>query len=106
MRLIATPAIAAAKSDKTLILSKPPAAREEIVADIKKFYTVQVASYKGEKYAQKEASLLKQKGYDILVLPKGAFSIVCVGKFKEKEEAKNFSQKLKKQYKDCLVRSL
>ena len=101
-----SPAVASAVSGKTLILTKPNESPAEIVAQLEKFYTIQVASYKGEKYAQKEADLLKQKGYDILVLPKGAFSIVCVGKFKEKEEAKDFSKKLKKQYKDCLIRSL
>jgi cell division septation protein DedD len=98
--------VAASNPDKALILTKPTESPAEMAAEIEKFYTIQVASYKGPKDANRAADLLKQKGYDILVVPKGAFSIVCVGKFKGKEEAKNFSQKLKKQYKDCLVRSM
>lgn len=71
-----------------------------------KVYTVQVASFRKEEYAQKEAMDLKKKGYEILVLPKGKYSIVCVGKFAQRDEAKLFSKKLRKRYKDCLIRSL
>ena len=89
-----------------LILEKPQDPAVILAQDIEKSYTIQVASFKEVKYAEQEAGLLKRKGYDILILPKGGHSIVCVGKFSQKEQAKSFSQKLKKQYKDCLVRSL
>ncbi len=69
-------------------------------------FTVQVASFKSSESARKEAMLLKQKGYDILVLPKGKHSIVCVGKFGQQNEAKVFLNKLKNRYNDCLVRRL
>ena len=69
-------------------------------------YTVQVASFRKKKYADQEALGLKKKGYEIFVVPKGEYSIVCVGKFAYKTEADRMSQKLKKRYKDCLVRSL
>lgn len=69
-------------------------------------YTVQVASFKQEKYAQQEAMALKQKGYKISVLLKGKHSIVCVGKFAQKQEAVAMSGKLRKYYKDCVVRNL
>ncbi|MCK5214955.1 MAG: SPOR domain-containing protein [Candidatus Omnitrophica bacterium] len=69
-------------------------------------YTIQVASFKKEKHAQKEAMNLKEKGYEIRVMSKGSYSIVCVGKFSHKDEAKKFSKKLKKKYKDCLIRRL
>ena len=71
-----------------------------------KTYTIQVASFKREEYALAEAQDLKKKGHDILVLGKGQHFIVCVGKFLSENEAKIFSGKLKKQYKDCLVRRL
>lgn len=71
-----------------------------------KIYTVQVASFKKEKYAQKEAMNLERKGYEIFVLPKGKHSIVCVGKFAQHDKAKSVSRKLRKRYKDCLIRSL
>ncbi len=77
---------------------------EEKVVD--KFYTIQVASFKKRDMAQKEAMQLQDKGYDIMVVPKGQYSIVCVGKFPAEEEAKVVSQELKKKYKDCLIRRL
>ena len=71
-----------------------------------KMYTIQVASFQSDKYAQKEAKRLKKKGYDIFVIPKGEYSIVCVGRFSQRREAKAFSSKLRKKYKDCIIRSL
>lgn len=84
-----------------------PAAAAEAPSEknIDKLYTIQVASYNKEEYAQREGANLKKDGYDIFVLPKGNYSILCVGKFKDKDKAKAFSTKLRKRYKDCLVRS-
>lgn len=84
--------------------SDSPKGEEEKVVD--KFYTIQVASFKKRAMAQKEAMQLQDKGYDIMVVPKGQYSIVCVGKFPVEEEAKVVSQELKKKYKDCLIRRL
>jgi len=83
-----------------VVVSLPPE------KSVDNFYTVQVASYKKGDYAKKEAIGLKQKGYDSMVVTKGEHEILCVGKFAVINEAKKFSQKLKKQYKDCLVRRL
>lgn len=69
-------------------------------------YTIQVASFKLEKHAKQEALTLKNKGFETLVMPKGNYMIVCVGQFKEHGEAKDFSRKLKGDYKDLLVRRL
>jgi len=77
---------------------------EEILEE--KIFTVQVASFKLRKSARIEADKLKERGYDIFVLEKGKYSIVCVGKFFQKEEAVEFSGKLKNRYNDCLVRRL
>jgi len=76
---------------------------EDVPQDV---YTIQVASFKQEKNAQREADQLKRFGYDIYVMPKGKHSIVCVGKFTKKREAIAFSKKLKDRYHDCLVRRL
>jgi len=67
-------------------------------------FTIQVASFPKEKSAKQEAKVLKDIGYDIYVLPKGKYSIVCVGKFAQREEAKQFSAKLKDRYRDLYVR--
>ena len=69
-------------------------------------FTIQVASFKEKEKAQMEAKRLKSKGYEIFVLPKGKHSIVCIGKFAIKDEAMEFSNKLKSKYNDCLVRRL
>lgn len=67
-------------------------------------YTIQVASFKDNQYAQKEASVLKNKNLDSFVMTKGNFFIVCIGKFSKKEEANGLLSKLKRTYNDCLVR--
>lgn len=71
------------------------------------YYTIQVASFKLKKNAQKEADRLKGIGHDdAFVIPKGNYSIVCVGKFAKRIEARRFSNKLQKRYNDCLVRRM
>ena len=69
-------------------------------------YTIQVASFKLEKSAQKEAALLKGLGYDALVAEKGTHFIVCVGRFANGDDAKKFTGRLKSKYKDSVVRRL
>jgi len=49
---------------------------------------------------------LKKKGYEIFIVQKGSYLVVCAGKFFEHDEAEGFSTKLKNKYKDCLVRRL
>ena len=70
------------------------------------FYTVQLASFKLEKYAQDEVRRLEKTGQTPFILPKGSHSIVCVGKFAKKNEAQKIFNNLKNKYKDCLVRRL
>ncbi len=77
-----------------------------LLQDAGKNFTIQVASFKREENARKEAMRLKEKGYDIFVLPSGSHSVVCVGKFVQKDAAKQFLNKLKNKYNDCLVRRL
>ena len=71
---------------------------------LEKGYTIQVASFKLEKSARREAARLKNAGHDTFVIPKGSYSIVCVGRFVQREEAKVFSHQLKNRYQDLLVR--
>lgn len=69
-------------------------------------YTIQVASYQTKKGAQKEAEIIKKKGLPVSVLSKGAYSILCVGNFKDKQKAKMLLVELKKRYHDCFIRRL
>ncbi len=79
---------------------------KEVETLVKDVYTIQVASFKQNSYAKREADVLKQKGFDIFVVPKGGHSIVCVGKFAERTDAKAYSNKIPKQYKDFVIRRL
>jgi len=72
---------------------------------VDKGYTIQVASYKSESFALKEANALQSQGMKSLVLMKGSHWIVCVGQFAKPDEAKKLLNKLKKKYKDSLIRS-
>ena len=69
-------------------------------------YTIQVASYADEKFAKKAALDLNKIGFETLVMQKGKYAILCVGKFNQKNEAMSVIAKLKSKYKDCLVRSM
>lgn len=69
-------------------------------------FTVQVASYADEKFAKRVAEDLGKKGYQTLVMKKGKYFILCIGKFNMKQEAVAMTAKLKSKYKDCLVRSM
>ena len=80
---------------------QPPAAPVETGS-----YTIQVASFKQLEFAQQEAEGLRKKGYEIFVLPKGNYSIVCVGKFLRKDDAGVTQTRLKKTYKDSMLRRL
>jgi hypothetical protein len=70
-------------------------------------YTLQVASYKGLKSAQREADKLKQKGFNnVYVLPKGTYTVVCVGNFQNKEDASDVKRQLNNRYQGSVVRRL
>ena len=69
-------------------------------------YTIQVASYADEKFAKRAAVDLNKIGFETLVLQKGKYAILCVGKFNKKNEAMSVISKLKAKYEDCLVRSM
>jgi hypothetical protein len=87
------------------IPESPPVEKDELKEYIQN-YTIQVASFLNRINAQKEADTLKRKGLSSIVLPKGKFTIVCVGSFSNREEAESFLPKLKKQYQDCRIRRL
>ncbi len=69
-------------------------------------YTIQLASYQSKTYAQRQAELLKKKGLTTLVLPKGSYTILCVGSFADKEKARPLLSELKKKYQDSFIRRL
>jgi hypothetical protein len=82
------------------------AAPQGLVAKSTGGYTVQVASYKSGKKAEKEAQALLKKGYKAFVLSKGQHVVLCVGNFQKREEAGIYGKKLKSNYQDFVVRRL
>lgn len=69
-------------------------------------FTIQLASYKSKTSAQKEAEVLKRKGFTPLILSKGSFNVLCVGNFSTKKEAQSVLSELKKRYTGCYIRRL
>lgn len=104
---VAVPAVAQ-PARSPVVVNSVPSLTQGLPSEktIDKAYTVQVASFKDRTYAQKEAMDLRKKGYDAQVIPKGNHLIVCIGQFNDSEKANTALQKLKKRYKDSLVRRL
>lgn len=69
-------------------------------------FTVQIASYKNKSAAQKQAEVLEKKGVSTLVLTKGQYTILCIGRFSDEKNAGSTIAELKKNYKDCFLRRL
>ena len=90
---------------KEALTSKESAVNEADISDALR-YTIQVASFKQEKEAQDLAKKLETKGHKTFVLPKGAYLIVCVGRFAGKNEAESYSGKIKDRYSDYVIRRL
>ena len=69
-------------------------------------YTIQVASFKSLPNSQKEAELLKGRGFQAITVSKDQHVIVCVGNFPDKETARSSVSQLSRYYKDCYIRRL
>lgn len=71
-----------------------------------KVYTIQLATYKSEKYANQE--LKKLQGYDAWIKKRGAFWVLYAGKFKSQKEAQGILKKINREnrYKDVLLKKI
>jgi septal ring-binding cell division protein DamX len=69
-------------------------------------YTIQLASYRTKASAQKEAEALKKRGFSALVISKGSYAVLCVGKFANKENARTLLSQFEKRYRGCYIRRL
>ncbi len=74
----------------------------------KSFYTIQIASYLNLKT---DASVyhikkLKEQGYKPFLRKKGKYTVLYVGEYDNKEEAKKASNRLRKTYNGCIIREL
>ncbi len=69
-------------------------------------YTIQVASFTNSSAAKKEAERLRKNGHTPVIQSKGKYTVVFIGSFTTKENAKTELSKLQKQYTDCFIRRL
>ena len=69
-------------------------------------YTIQLASYQTKEHARDAAQALKKTGLTPVLTVKGKYTVLCVGKFTNKETAQVLLARLKKQYQSCFLRRL
>lgn len=70
---------------------------------LKLFPYIQVASFRTDKYAKKEAEQLENKGYKTYIDTWGKYKVVCVGKYEDYTKAREAFQNLRKDYADCIL---
>ncbi len=97
---VARPKPVALKAKSPVKTAKPVAKAVPVGGNI----TVQVATYKNESFAQKEAIDLKAKGYPTFLIKKGDFYLVCAGRFASLEQANIYLQKLQAKYRGSQIR--
>lgn len=108
-----TPATEVRVAAPALPVAEKTAAREEkekvelpAQKNAQKGYTIQVASYKDKKSAERLIGEFRLKGQRSFSLPKGELLIVCVGNYQNPTDASKAAKTLKKQFPDCFVRKL
>lgn len=79
---------------------------ESAKPEAKTGYSIQIASYNKESFAQSEGKALQVKGFPVFILRKTDYVVLYVGPFKTKPEADKAIGLLKKTYKDCILRRL
>lgn len=85
---------------------EPKKERTELASDQESLETspyIQVASFRTDKYAKREMETLKDKGYQTFVTKWGKFRVVCVGGYKDKDQARKALEQLRKLYADCIL---
>lgn len=100
------------KTQSPAPLLKPMIQKDEVVKPVlavmqqQGAFTIQVASFKTKVNAQKEAEILKKRGFATSILTKGSYVVLCVGNFLNKEAAQPLLSELNKRYGSCTIRRL
>jgi len=69
-------------------------------------FTIQIGTYQMPDAAVREKDKLASKGFSPVIMKKGAYNIVCVGTFADKETARSLLSRLRQNYRDCYIRRL
>ncbi|MBI3601626.1 MAG: SPOR domain-containing protein [Candidatus Omnitrophica bacterium] len=88
---------------RTAAVKTQPATTLRAVASGSK-WTVLVATYRNENYAQQEALGLKLKGYPVFLIKKKDFYLVCVGPYSSQPQADASFKKVQAKYQGSQVR--
>jgi hypothetical protein len=103
---MAAPPKNSANLDLANVVKPEPEAPPKMPAQLQNYYTIQIASYRTNSSAQKEAEGLRKKGFSAAIIAKGDYNIVCVGNFPDREKARPSLSELKKRYDDCFIRRI
>lgn len=68
-------------------------------------YTIQVVTLRKKVSVKQEIEQLRNRGYYPFIVSRGKFSEICVGNYKNRNEASADLKKLRKLYADCFARS-
>lgn len=69
-----------------------------------KLFTIQVIAYRSKRSAQDELIKLSKKGFSPFIIVGGGYYQICVGEYRDQDEAKGDLLELKKVYKDSFIR--
>jgi len=92
----APPAPVKPSAPKTRVASASPASR----------YAIQVVSYRQPRLAKRELDRLQAKGERAFLVTRKGFTVLCVGPFPSKNNAKDKLAQLKDRYQGCFVKTL
>jgi len=81
-------------------------AKQTVATDTKASYTVQLISYKSEKYCSDEIEKLKKDGVDARMEKKGDIYQIYATGYSTMDEARKAQDKLSKKYPDCYIRRI
>ena len=92
-----------AKPNRTTTAATKPTTIIKTAAPANK-WTVQLATYRSENYAQQEALGLKAKGYPVFLIKVKDFYFVCAGQYGSQAQADAFLKKVQAKYQGSQVR--
>ena len=100
---------AASEAKKTQVPLQPAVVKEIPAGEEKKtasgeLYTIQLIAHKSKKSSQEEMTRLEKKGHKPFIIVGGGYFQVCVGEYKDANEAKKDLSEFKKGFKGCFVR--
>ena len=99
---VKAPAVKPTVVTKSVATKTPPIATTKINSSSK--WTVQVATYTNENYAQQEALGLKAKGYPVFIIKSKEYFLVCIGQYGSLSQTEVFLKKMQPKHSGSQIR--